>query len=316
MAERILITGGSGYLARGLGQHFKANGHEVLLASRSQAPLIEAANQTGCRIKPLDVSSSSSVEDVFCDFRPAVVIHAAASKHVSLAETEPLECIDINIRGSQNIARAAIKHECKTVIGVSSDKAAAPVMTTYGMSKALMERCFVTLNGTGKTQFSLVRLGNLTWSSGSVFTLWRNMVLHGKVIDSTGPNMKRFFMSLPEAIAIIGNCLNEIDNLGGRIFVPSLKAAQISDILDIWVKRFGGQWQGSAPRKGDMIDQWLFGAPELPHTQQYRLASSNGFIIDFSSYASKPVKEELSTVNAQRFTDQEINNLIAYPPSG
>lgn len=313
-AERILITGGSGFLGQALGRRFREAGHEVLLASRNQSSLIEAGAKTNCKIKFCDVASHASVEDAFCDFKPSIVIHAAASKHVEAAEVEPLECIDINVLGSQKIARAAIRHEAKIVIAVSTDKAAAPAMTTYGISKALMERCFATLDKTNNTRFGVVRLGNLAWSSGSVFPLWHAMQQRGKVILSSGPDMRRFFMHVDEAVDLVFAQINSIEVTSGKVLVPKLKAAQISDILDVWIGHWGGSWEKDGLRRGDYPDQWLIGAEELVHTRSTRLNNKDVFLIDFSSEFPVMQSESVSTLNAERFTPEEIKELISRIP--
>lgn len=311
VVERVLITGGSGFLGQAIGHRLRNAGHEVLLAARSQTPLIEAGERTRCAVKPLDLADPTSVMDTFDAFRPAVVIHAGASKHVGLAEMEPLECIDVNVHGSQAVARAAIRHGCRVVLGISTDKAAAPAMTTYGISKALMERCFASLDGTAGVRFSLVRLGNLAWSPGSVFPAWREMQRRGETIRTTGPEMRRFFMSVSAAVDIIERQITEIDYLSGKIFVPKLKVAQISDVLDVWTTRFGGAWEPVARRKGDFDDQWMFGPSEGPYATEFALGGHDGIALDLARTRPGAGVEPLSSATAPRLTVEEIDELLA-----
>lgn len=108
MKKRILITGASGYLGRELIKHFKKK-YVVCGGSRNNKNNFLASNETGAEYIPLDVSSYDSVIDAINYFKPSIIIHAAATKFVDLSEKFPLECIEVNVEGSKNIARAAIE---------------------------------------------------------------------------------------------------------------------------------------------------------------------------------------------------------------
>jgi FlaA1/EpsC-like NDP-sugar epimerase len=170
----LLVTGGSGFVGRRLGATLGAD-LRVVLAARNHMQLDAAGRQTGCEIVPLDVSNIESVRDVLAEVRPDAVVHAAATKFVDIAENQPMEAVDVNVGGSQNVARACVERGVGTVIGVSTDKAAPPVRNTYGLTKALMERMFCTLDGKTDTRFACVRCGNVAWSTGSVLPIWKRM---------------------------------------------------------------------------------------------------------------------------------------------
>ena len=191
MKKKLLITGGSGFLGVNLALKLKKK-YEVFLGSRNNKLNHEAKAVTGCEVLPLDVSSSNSVRDVMNKVQPQVVIHAAATKFVDLSEKFPLECIDVNVNGSANIVRECLNFNVSKVIGISTDKASPPIKNTYGLSKSIMERLFVSSN-TKKTKFSCVRYGNVAWSTKSVLPIWRDMFIKNKRIISTGPEMRRFF---------------------------------------------------------------------------------------------------------------------------
>ena len=108
---KILITGGNGFLGKRLGKALKSKGHEVILASRNNKQNLTSKEFTGCDFYPLDITNIESIRDAVLDFQPNVVIHAAATKFVDLAEKIPNEAIDINVIGSQNIARVAIENK-------------------------------------------------------------------------------------------------------------------------------------------------------------------------------------------------------------
>ena len=104
MKRTALITGGTGFLGQHLGLALKDH-YSVVLAGRNNKHNMDAQQFTGCAVLPVDVSNIESVRDVFSEVRPAVVIHAAATKYVDLSERQPMECIDVNVIGSQNVAR-------------------------------------------------------------------------------------------------------------------------------------------------------------------------------------------------------------------
>src|SRR5437660_5759929 len=141
MKHTILITGGTGFLGKRIGMKLSAD-HNVVLTGRNNKFNTDAQQFTGCLTLPMDVTNIESIRDVFSEVRPDVVIHAAATKYVDLSERQPMECIDVNVFGSQNLARVCVKKNVATVIGMSTDKSAPPVGNTYGLTKALMERVF------------------------------------------------------------------------------------------------------------------------------------------------------------------------------
>src|SRR5437588_3917187 len=221
MKRTALVTGGTGFLGQHLGLALKEH-YRVVLAGRNNRHKMDAQQFTGCTVLPIDVSNIESVRDVFSEVRPAVVIHAAATKYVDLSERQPMECIDINVYGSQNIARVCVERGVRSVIGMSTDKAAPPVGNTYGLTKALMERMFCAMNGkTPTTRFACVRHGNIAWSTGSVFPQWKQMHDTSGVIGSTGPDMTRYFSKVDEAVELVTTALENIDQLQGTVIARS-----------------------------------------------------------------------------------------------
>jgi len=256
--KKILITGGSGFLGRNLATKLKEN-YEVILGSRNNGLNKSAELETNCKSVPLDVSSYNSVKDVINEIKPEIIIHAAASKEVGISEEFPFACIDVNVLGSENISRAAIDKEIEAVIGISTDKTAPPVGNIYGLSKSIMERMFLSLNEKHSTNFTCVRFGNIAWSTGSVFPIWKRMMEEKGLIESTGPRMRRFFFSVDEASDLVIRALNNQDQCLGGILSKKMKSAQISDILDVWSSLFECPWEEIDSRPGDKDDEYLIG---------------------------------------------------------
>ena len=310
----ILITGGTGFLGRNLAQRLKPN-HRVILTGRNNKQNLSARSITGCEVAPMDVASIESVRDVFYEFKPQIVIHAAATKFVDLAERFPMECVDVNVLGSQNIARASVECNVKTVIGISTDKAAPPVRNTYGMSKAMMERIFCSMNSNSSTSFACVRYGNVAWSTGSVLPIWKKMHDESGVIGTTGPEMRRFFFSVDEAVQLVLTSLENISICSGKVLSREMKAARLQDILNVWISEKGGSFKKIAGRPGERNDEFLIGDLELPYTQEIFFNDIRHFLISFNEKVSTPITSILSSANAEPLSDSEISTFINNPPT-
>ncbi len=310
--ETILVTGGTGFLGRRLGIALR-DSFNVVLAARNNKQNQTAAERTGCRVLPMDVSNIESVRDVFTETRPALVIHAAATKFVDLAEQLPMECIDVNVVGSQNVARVAVEKSVRGVIGISTDKAAPPIRNTYGLSKALMERMFSSMNGKTETKFACVRYGNVAWSTGSVLPIWKKMHDENGIVRSTGPEMRRFFFTVDEAVTLVRIAIEQLDTIQGRVLARPMKAAQIQDLLKVWVENKGGRWERMNGRPGERLDEYLVGDLELPYAREVTYDGARHIVISFNEKSNSPLPAVISSANAERLTHDEMVRLINHP---
>jgi len=310
MKKTLLITGGTGFLGRNLAAALREE-YDVILGARNNKQNMMAREVTSCAVLPMDVTSIESVRDVMVEFEPAVVIHAAATKFVDLAEKLPMECLDVNVLGSQNVARVSMERNVETVIGISTDKAAPPIRNTYGLSKALMERLFCGLNEKTATKFSCVRYGNVAWSTGSVLPIWKKMHAETGVIGTTGPDMRRFFFTVDEAVKLVQTAMKHIDAIRGKVLSRRMKAAQIQDLLDLWIQQKGGRWERIEGRPGERMDEFLIGDIELPYTKQIEYDGIEHYIISFNEKVQCPLRAGLSSANAERLTQGEMVDLIS-----
>lgn len=307
--SKILITGGAGFLGKELAIKLK-NKNEVLLGSRNNGLNQLAKTETGCEVVPLDVSNIESVRDVCKTFEPEIIIHAAATKYVNISEEQPFECLDINITGSENVARVSIENNIKSVIGISTDKAAPPVNHTYGLSKAIMERMFCSLDYSSNTNFSCVRFGNIAWSTGSVFPIWKKMMEDKNQIESTGSNMKRFIFSVDEAVDLVIACMTNIKITKGKILSKKMKSARIQDILKIWKSYLGTDWVPIEPRIGESIDETIIGNIEAPFTKEIIIGSNKYFITSTREKFKDAITEKYDTSNSEILSEEEILELL------
>jgi UDP-N-acetylglucosamine 4,6-dehydratase/5-epimerase len=309
MKKTLLITGGTGFLGRNLATAMRDD-YNVILGGRNNKQNMMAREVTSCTVLPMDVTNIESLRDVFVEVQPALVIHAAATKFVDLAEKLPMECVDVNVIGSQNVARVSMQRNVEMVIGISTDKAAPPIRNTYGLSKALMERTFCGLNKKTATKFSCVRYGNVAWSTGSVLPIWKKMHDDTGVIRSTGPEMRRFFFTVDEAVKLVRMAVKHIDTIQGKVLSRRMKAAQIQDLLDLWIQHKGGRWERMEGRPGERMDEFLIGEIELPYTREIEYDGIEHYIISFNEKAECPPKVALSSANAQQLTQVEMLDLI------
>ena len=159
------------------------------------------------------------------------VLHAAALKHVPLAEYNPLECIHTNVYGAENVVLAATRAGVQRVLALSTDKAASPA-NLYGASKLAAEKIFVAANSLSSrtpTRFSVVRYGNVVSSRGSVIPLFRRLIAeHVRELPITDERMTRFLITLRQSVGFVLSSLAMME--GGEIFIPKIPSVHVRDI--------------------------------------------------------------------------------------
>lgn len=175
-----------------------------------------------------DIQHKQRLVEIFNQYRPQVVFHAAAHKHVPLMERNPIEAIKNNILGTKNVAECAYEFETLRFVMISTDKAVNPT-SVMGVTKRIAEMIVQSLNDNSKTQFSAVRFGNVLGSRGSVIPLFKRQIEQGGPVTVTHPEMIRYFMTIPEAVQLViqTGALAE----GGEIFILDMgKPVKIDDL--------------------------------------------------------------------------------------
>lgn len=312
MKPTILVTGGSGFVGRRLGLRLRDD-YKIFLGARNQLQNSLAGQYSGCASLALDVSNVESIRDAVVETKPDIIIHAGATKYVDLGERQPLECIDVNVTGSANVARVAMEQGVGVVLGMSTDKATPPIRNTYGMTKSLMERMFCALDGQSDTKFLCTRFGNIAWSSGSVFPVWERMQRETGLIGTTGPEMRRFFFTGDDAVDVVHNAFTHADELRGSILGRRMKAALIRDILDVWVEERGGTWERIEGRPGERDDEYLIGEAELPYSREVEFDGVVHYVLSPNQLQDHPLPVGLTSANAEPLTRDEIAELITSP---
>lgn len=232
--KKILITGGTGSLGTALTKKLlETNVDTIRIFSRDELKQVQMRSSIPDeRLRFLigDVRDKNRISRALNDID--IVIHAAALKQVPVIEYNPFEAVKTNVYGSQNLIESCLDNGIEKVLAVGTDKAVAP-FNTYGATKLLMERLFISANfykGNDKINFQCVRYGNVLGSRGSLVPNIINQIKSGKKITITDPNMTRFNITMDEALELIFRTLK--DGTGGEVFVPKLKAYKISDMRD------------------------------------------------------------------------------------
>ena len=134
------------------------------------------------------------------------------------------------------------------------------------------------------------------------------------LIMSNYPNMRRFFFGIEEAVALIKVALKNIDLIRGKVLGREMKAALIRDLLDVWIRENGGQWEQIEGRPGERDDELLVGELELPYAEKLTFDDIDHYLISFNEEVSEPLCEPISSATAERLSDADMVKLIDSPP--
>ncbi len=241
----IMVTGGGGSigseLCRQLAEH---NPKKLIIFDIYENSTYDILNELKRKHPELDVTALiGSVRDIerldsiFDTYRPEIVYHAAAHKHVPLMEDSPHEAVKNNVFGTYNTARTADKYGVKRFVLISTDKAVNPT-NIMGTTKRLCEMIVQTYNKKSKTEFVAVRFGNVLGSNGSVIPLFEQQISEGGPVTVTHPDIIRYFMTIPEAVSLVltaGASAN-----GGEIFVLDMgEPVKIVDLAENMIRLSG-----------------------------------------------------------------------------
>jgi FlaA1/EpsC-like NDP-sugar epimerase len=243
--KTILITGAAGSIGAELArQCAKFNPSLLVLLDQAESPLHELElefNENGvtCKHEVVigDVRNADRLRNVFNTFKPNIVFHAAAYKHVPMMENNPSESILTNILGTKTVADLAVEFNVEKFVMISTDKAVNPT-NVMGASKRIAEIYTQSLGKTSKTKFITTRFGNVLGSNGSVIPRFKKQIEQGGPITITHPDITRFFMTIPEACQLVleAGCMGK----GGEIFVFDMgQSVKIVDLARKMIKLSG-----------------------------------------------------------------------------
>ncbi|MGH2266699.1 UDP-N-acetylglucosamine 4,6-dehydratase (inverting) [Campylobacter taeniopygiae] len=306
--KNILITGGTGSFGKAytkiLLQNYKPN--KIIIFSRDELKQFEMAisfNQPCMRYFIGDVRDrerlSYAMNDV--DF----VIHAAAMKHVPVAEYNPMECIKTNINGAQNVIDACLENNVEKCIALSTDKACNPV-NLYGATKLASDKLFVAANniaGNKNTKFSVARYGNVVGSRGSVVPFFKKLIKEGvKELPITDQRMTRFWISLEDGVKFV---LNNFEIMhGGEVFVPKIPSMKITDLAHALAPDLKTKIIGIRP--GEKLHETMISSDDSHLTYEF-----DQYYVISPSIQFTNVKSDFS-INAKGEKGQKVKDGFSY----
>jgi len=323
--KNILITGGTGSFGKKYTQillkQYKPN--KIIIFSRDELKQYEMAqefNDTCMRYFIGDVRDLNRLNKAMrgVDF----VIHAAALKHVPIAEYNPMECIKTNIMGAQNVIDCAIDNNVEKIIALSTDKATNPA-NLYGATKLASDKLFVAANnlvGTQKTSFSVVRYGNVIGSRGSVIPYFKKLLGNGATkLPITDINMTRFFITLDDGVNFVLKNFTRMK--GGEIFVPKIPSMKIVDLANALAPNLPFDIVGI--RAGEKLHETMCPADDSHLTLEFEehyvikptitFTQQRDFNIDLLGEVGKNVPQGFeynSSKNDLWLTSQQLRNII------
>lgn len=245
--KTILVTGAAGSIGSEIvRQIIRFDIGKLILADQAETPIFEMGNELKsidncCEFDIIlaDITHEERMERVFNDYKPDMVFHAAAYKHVPVMEENPHEAIRVNVGGTRLISELAVKHGVKKFVMVSTDKAVNPT-NIMGASKRLCEmvvQVFSKMQG-NQTQFIITRFGNVLGSNGSVIPIFEKQIREGGPLTVTHPEITRYFMTIPEACQLVleAGFLGK----GGEIYVFDMgKPVKIADLASQMIRLSG-----------------------------------------------------------------------------
>jgi FlaA1/EpsC-like NDP-sugar epimerase len=275
--ETVLITGAGGSIGSELcRQAARAGAARLILVDQAESPLYEIERElTDDRSFPAsvpviaDIGNREKLRQVFDRYRPSVVFHAAAYKHVPMMEANPLESVRNNVLGTKVVAEVAVEFGAGRFVLISTDKA-LNAQAVYGQSKALCE-WIVEAYGAREdvsTRFVAVRFGNVLDSAGSVIRIFKRQIAKGGPVTVTNPEMTRYFMTTPEAVSLV----IQAGSIGGKgeIFVLDMgEPVKIIELAKSMIRLSGKEPDRDIPiefigaRAGEKLHEELWGENEV-----------------------------------------------------
>lgn len=284
----IIITGAGGSIGSEIcRQVVKFNPSRMILVDHAENNLFliekelqEKYDYTNSIPIVANIKDREVMRSVFKRYKPVILFHAAAYKHVPLMQLNPESAIQNNFIGTKILAKLSIEHHVKRFVMLSTDKAVKP-SNVMGISKLLAEKYLQSLSKSGDTIFVIVRFGNVLGSQGSVVPIFKQQILSGGPVRVTHPEMKRYFMTIPEAAQLVIQAC--IIGKGGEIFVLDMgEPFSILDLANNMIKLYGMEPGKdieivyTGPRFGEKLNEELFYEDEelietnLPHIMEAR----------------------------------------------
>ena len=308
--KKILITGGTGSLGTALtAKLLKTDVDTIRIFSRDelkQSEMESHFHDERLRFLIGDVRDKERLEKAVEGVN--IVIHTAALKQVPVIEYNPFESIKTNVQGSQNLVEACLSKNVGFALAIGTDKADSP-FNTYGATKLLMERLFVSANyykGERKTKFACVRYGNVLGSRGSIIPKFIEQIMSGDKITITDPNMTRFNITIDQALDLIFRVIK--NTVGGDIHIPKLNAYKVGDVKDVVldVMECKNEEERIPVRIGEKFHETLINEHEIRNTYENQ---DNDYVI-YENQLTKDHSEKIPNSKKAALTTEYSSDKV------
>jgi len=289
--KRVLVTGAGGSIGRELSRQIARRGPgELMLLGHGENSIFEILLELTedfpeLRLIPViaDVRDRQRITSIFTMHQPELVFHAAAHKHVPLMEANPAEAVTNNVMGTRNLLEVAAEFKVERFVLISTDKAVQP-SSVYGATKRLAEMLVLDAAHRADLPFTVVRFGNVLGSRGSIIPLFKTQIARGGPLTVTHPDMRRFFMTIPEAVYLVLQAASM--GKGGETFVLNMgEPVRILDLAEDLIRLSGLEpnrdieiiFTGTRPGEKLTEELWDAGTPleRTAHPDIFRLASTD-----------------------------------------
>jgi len=308
--KKILVTGGTGSLGVALiTKLLKTNVETIRIFSRDelkQSQMESHFHDERLRFLIGDVRDKERLENAVEGID--IVVHTAALKQVPVIEYNPFEAIKTNVQGSQNLVEACLNKNVGFALAIGTDKAVSP-FNTYGATKLLMERLFVSANyykGERKTKFACVRYGNVLGSRGSIIPKFIEQIISGDKITITDPNMTRFNITIDQALDLIFRVIK--NTVGGDIHIPKLDAYKVGDMKDVLLDLMDckNEEKRIPVRIGEKHHEILINEHEIRNTYENQ---DNDYVI-YENQLTKDHSEKIPNSNKAALTTEYSSDKV------
>lgn len=310
--KRIIVTGAGGSIGSELCRQIcRYNPQELLLIGHDENPIFEIEIELKYKYPKLiiksiiaDIKDLNRISDIFQGYKPQVVFHAAAHKHVPLMEASPVEAFKNNVMGTKNVAEAADKSQAESFVLISTDKAVNP-SSVMGATKRIAEIIIQHMNEVSTTRYVAVRFGNVLGSRGSVIPIFQEQIRQGGPVTVTHPEMCRYFMTIPEAVQLVLQAASMAN--GGEIFILDMgKPVKIIDMAKELIrlsgfepdKDIGIQFTGIRPGE-KLFEEILTDSEGTTATKHKRI-----YIAQNQAFNKIEMEKLIKDISQQRFLNE------------
>lgn len=262
--SKILITGGCGSIGSALAMRiYQMKPKEITILDQDETGIFYISGLLrGATCLVGDITNKKRIDAIFKKYKPDIVFHCAAYKHVPIMEEQKEEAIYNNIYGTRIVAEASIKNGVKKFVFLSTDKAVNPE-GVMGKTKRVCEQYLLSLKE--KTKFTIIRFGNVWASRGSVAMIFENKIRNNETIEITDPKMERYFIKMQEALTLMISSAEQGNDK--ELWVWDMgKPVKILELAEKMIKKSGKKIKTkiTCPRPGERISEELFFADEKP----------------------------------------------------